>query len=61
MNQYADFNKDIKAVICQNIKKYRNEKGVRLMDLYAYMHDIFGANVIELFDMKYKQEHEIKE
>ena len=33
MNQYADFNKDIKAVICQNIKKYRNEKGVRLMDL----------------------------
>lgn len=33
MNQYADFNKNIKAVICQNIKKYRNEKGVRLMDL----------------------------
>ncbi len=21
--------------------------------LYAYMHDIFGADVIELFDMKY--------
>lgn len=33
MNQYADFNENIKAVICQNIKKYRNEKGVRLMDL----------------------------
>lgn len=27
------FNKNIKATICQNIKKYRNEKGVRLMDL----------------------------
>lgn len=33
MNQYADFNENTKAVICQNIKKYRNEKGVRLMDL----------------------------
>ncbi len=33
MNQYADFNENIKAVICQNIKKYRNERGVRLMDL----------------------------
>ena len=33
MNQYADFNKDIKAGICQNIKKYRNDQGVRLMDL----------------------------
>ena len=25
-------------------------------DLYAYMHDIFGADVIELFDMKYNPE-----
>lgn len=33
MNQYANFNENIKAVICQNIKKYRNEKGVRLMEL----------------------------
>ncbi|MCX4253744.1 MAG: helix-turn-helix transcriptional regulator [Bacilli bacterium] len=33
MNQYVDFNENIKAVICQNIKKYRNEKGVRLMGI----------------------------
>ncbi len=32
MNQY-EFNKNIKSVICQNIKKYRNAKKVRLMDL----------------------------
>ena len=32
MKQY-DFDPNIKATICQNIKKYRNEKGVRLMDL----------------------------
>lgn len=28
-----NYNKNVKAVICQNIKKYRKEKGVRLMDL----------------------------
>ena len=33
LDQYADFNENIKAVICQNIKKYRNQKGIRLMDL----------------------------
>ena len=32
IKQY-DFNPNIKATICQNIKKYRNEKGIRLMDL----------------------------
>lgn len=32
MNEY-EFNKNIKAVICRNIKKYRNSKNVRLMDL----------------------------
>lgn len=32
MNEY-EFNKNIKSTICQNIKKYRNAKKVRLMDL----------------------------
>lgn len=32
MNEYK-FNKNIKSLICQNIKKYRNAKKVRLMDL----------------------------
>ena len=27
------YNEDIKATICQNVKKYRNEKNVRLMEL----------------------------
>ena len=27
------FNNNIKDVICKNVKKYRNEKGIRLMDL----------------------------
>lgn len=33
MNQYSDFNENIKSIICKNIKKYRLEKGVRLMDM----------------------------
>lgn len=33
MLKYDNFNENIKSVICKNIKKYRNEKGVRLMDL----------------------------
>jgi len=33
LNQYSDFNDNIKSIICKNIKKYRIEKGVRLMDL----------------------------
>lgn len=28
-----NFNENVKAIICQNIKRYRKEKGVRLMDL----------------------------
>lgn len=32
MKEYT-FNKNIKSIICQNIKKYRNQKKVRLMDL----------------------------
>ncbi len=31
----------------------KEEMQRRNQDLYAYMHDIFGADVIELFDMKF--------
>lgn len=31
----------------------KQEKQQRIQDLYSYMHDIFGADVIEIFDMKY--------
>lgn len=33
MEQYSEFNENIKSIICKNIKKYRKEKGVRLMDM----------------------------
>ena len=32
---------------------HKQEKEIMNQKLYAYMHDIFGADVIEIFDMKY--------
>lgn len=36
-----------KNIIKKQAKEAKNK------EMYSYMHDIFGANVIELFDMKY--------
>lgn len=33
MQQQSLYNENIKSIICKNVKKYRKEKGVRLMDL----------------------------
>lgn len=34
----------------------KQEREVKNRELYSYMHDIFGADVIEIFDMKYNPE-----
>ena len=46
------------------VKEELKEKLVRKQEmesmnqgLYAYMHDIFGADVIDIFDMKYKKDN----
>ena len=33
MEEYEKYNPNIKSVICQNIKKYRKQKNVRIIDL----------------------------
>lgn len=38
----------------------KQEKEAMNHQLYSYMHDIFGADVIELFDMKYNPEEKYK-
>lgn len=38
----------------------KQEKEAMNRQLYSYMHDIFGADVIELFDMKYNPEVKYK-
>ena len=35
----------------------KQEKETVNQELYSYMHDIFGADVINLFDTKYKIEN----
>ena len=44
----ADIREELKA----NLVK-KQEMELYNKQMYSYMHDIFGANVIELFDMKY--------
>ena len=33
MEQYDEYNENIKDIICNNIKKYRNIKGMSIMEL----------------------------
>lgn len=33
MKEYPEYNENIKSIICKNVKRYRQEKGVRIMDL----------------------------
>lgn len=33
MEEYKKYNANIKSIICQNIKKYRKQKNVRIIDL----------------------------
>ncbi|MCR5032692.1 MAG: hypothetical protein K6A92_07510 [Lachnospiraceae bacterium] len=50
---------DIRIQLKKNvIRKQRAEKDNAA--LYSYMHDVFGAAVIELFDMKYDPEEDKK-
>lgn len=39
INKYNNYNKDFKKIICKNIKYYRKQKNIRLMDL-AEMLDV---------------------
>lgn len=43
---------DIREELKNNLVK-KQEKEIYNRQMYAYMHDIFGADVIEMFDMKY--------
>ncbi len=43
---------DIRIELKKNVVK-KQEKEMFNEELYAYMHDIFGPEVIEIFDMKY--------
>ncbi len=49
----AEWIHDIRIQLKKNIIK-KQEKEFQNADLYTYMHDIFGPDVMELFDMRYE-------
>ena len=53
IEEIAAWIREIRVNLKKNILKKQN-KEVNNAELYAYMHDIFGHSVMELFDMKYE-------
>lgn len=51
--------KNVRVEIKKNLV-HKEESEKANFDLYSYMHDIFGADVIEIFDMKYNPEERKK-
>ena len=52
INEISEWIDEIRVELKKKVVR-KQEKQKRIQDLYAYMHDIFGADVIEIFDMKY--------
>lgn len=53
IEEIAEWIRQMRIQLKKNIIK-KQEKEINNAELYSYMHDIFGAEVIELFDMKYE-------
>ncbi|MCQ2542387.1 MAG: hypothetical protein MJ112_08830 [Lachnospiraceae bacterium] len=52
IEEIADWINDIRIELKKNIVRKQNRE-LKNQEIYNYMHDIFGAEVIDLFDMKY--------
>ena len=50
---YRAWIREVRVSLKKNILKKQN-KEVNNAELYGFMHDIFGHDVMELFDMKYE-------
>lgn len=55
INEIADWVTEIRIELKKKLI-YKQEKEIMNQELYSYMHNIFGAEVIEIFDMKYNPE-----
>lgn len=55
IEEIAEWINNIRVELKKNMIR-KEEMQRRNQDLYAYMHDIFGADVIEIFDMKFGME-----
>lgn len=53
IEQIADWIREMRIQLKKNIIR-KHEMEINNAELYAYMHDIFGSEVVDLFDMKYE-------
>lgn len=51
---------NIRIELKKNIIRKQN-RDINNREIYAYLHDIFGAEVIDIFDIKYEEETESEE
>ncbi len=52
IEELAQWLADIRVELKKNVVR-KQEKELKNQEIYNYMHDIFGAEVIDIFDMKY--------
>ena len=57
INEIADWIADMRIELKKNVVR-KQECELKNQQMYSYMHDIFGPDVIDLFDMKYNPEVE---
>ena len=57
INEIGDWIDNIRKELKFNVVR-KQEKEYKNQQIYSYMHDIFGADVIDIFDMKYNPESE---
>ncbi|MBR3514927.1 MAG: hypothetical protein IKO10_01110 [Lachnospiraceae bacterium] len=57
INEIADWIANIRVELKKNVVR-KQECELKNQQMYSYMHDIFGPDVIDLFDMKYNPEVE---
>lgn len=55
LNEIEEWIRNIRRELKKKVVR-KQEKEMMNHQLYSYMHDIFGADVIEIFDMKYDPE-----
>jgi hypothetical protein len=49
--------KQVRIDLKKNIIRKQN-RDINNREIYAYLHDIFGARVIDMFDLKFEEENE---
>ena len=57
INEIADWIANIRVELKKNVVR-KQECELKNQQMYTYMHDIFGPDVIDMFDMKYNPEVE---